>query len=262
MLKALLENPVVQFLIGRSIGLYMLFVGATTRWQRVNRAAVEPFWVSPDTRLICGVWHGRFMLTHKLWAFGRTKPKAVFLISLSREGGIVAHAAQTVGSDVVRGSAAKQTRKKGVERTTQKGGREATLEIIRHLEGGGMVAITPDGPRGPRMRVKIGQVQIAKMSQTPLMGLAWSTKNRVVFDSWDRMVVPLPFGRGALVWSDPIEPPGPNANREEMERVRARFEAEMLRISAEADRLAGVEVIDPAPDPAATRTSEREATAS
>jgi hypothetical protein len=44
MLKSLLGNPVFQFLLGRLIGGYMLFVGVTTRWTKVNRAAVEPFW--------------------------------------------------------------------------------------------------------------------------------------------------------------------------------------------------------------------------
>ncbi|MBY0564792.1 MAG: lysophospholipid acyltransferase family protein [Hyphomonadaceae bacterium] len=256
MLKALLRNPAVQFILGRLIGIYMQFVGWTTNWRRVNQAAVEPFWARPDTRLLCGVWHGRFFLTHKLWAFGPKRPKATFLISRSREGGLVVQAARQVGSDVVRGSAAKA--KNGAQ-VQQKGGREATLEMISHLQRGGMVAITPDGPRGPRMRVKIGAVQVAKMAQTPLMGLAWSTTHRIVFDSWDRFVLPLPFGRGALVWSDPIDPPRPDAKREEMEAVRARFEAEMLRITAEADRLVGVETIEPAP---AVNPAEREALAS
>jgi lysophospholipid acyltransferase (LPLAT)-like uncharacterized protein len=121
--------------------------------------------------------------------------------------------------------------------------------MLRHLEQGGMVAMTPDGPRGPRMRAKRGPVQIAKMAQTPLLGLAWSTERRIVFESWDRLVLPLPFGRGALVWSDPIAPPSPDATPEELERVRQAFERELIRITAEADRLAGVEVIEPASSP-------------
>lgn len=241
MLKALLNNPAVQFLIGRSIGLYMLFCGATTRWRRVNRAAVEPFWTRPDHRVICGVWHGRFMLAHCLWAFEPQVPKAKFLISRSREGGIVAHAARTVGSEVIRGSAGK--------RGQQKGGVGATFEMVRHMEGGGMMAITPDGPRGPRMRAKMGPIQIARMAQAPLLPFVWSTRWRIVFDSWDRLVLPLPFGRGALVWGNAIPAPAPDASAEEMERIRLLFEQEMIRIAAEADRLAGVEIIEPEPAP-------------
>lgn len=256
MFKALLGNPLVQFILGRLIGLYMLLVGWTTRWRDVNREAVAPFWTGPNTRLICGVWHGRFLLVHALWTFGPNAPKAKFLISRSREGGVVTHAARQVGSDVVRGSAAKA---KPGARAQQKGGREATLEMLSHIEDGGMIAMTPDGPRGPRMRAKMGPVQIAKMTQAPLMGLAWSTKHRIVFDSWDRFVLPLPFGRGVRVWSDPIDPPRPDADREELERVRARFEADLIRITAEADRLVGADAIEPAPAP---NTADREALAS
>ncbi len=248
MLKTLLGNPVVQFLIGRTIGLYMLLVGWTTHWRKVNRAAVEPYWADPTARLVCCIWHGRFVQVHKLWTFGPNAPKGKFLISRSREGGIVAHASRTVGADVIRGSAAK--------RGQRKGGVEATLEMMRHIEDGGVIGLTPDGPRGPRMRAKIGPVQIAKMAQAPLLALAWSTKWRIVFKSWDAFVLPLPFGRGALVWGDPIPPPAPDASAAEMESVRARLESELNRITAEADRLAGARVIEPAPLKASPEAAE------
>lgn len=238
MMRNLLDNPVIQFLIGRTIGLYMLFVGVTTRWTRVNRAAVEPFWTG-NGKLVACIWHGRFTLVHKLWSFGRGKTPAVFLISRSREGGIVAHTSQTVGANVIRGSAAKGKQ--------DKGGREAGREILRHIENGGCIGMTPDGPRGPRMRAKTGPVQIAQIAQAPLIGLTWSTSLRVVFDSWDSFILPLPFGRGALIWTDPIAPPSPDATEEEFEAVRLKLENEMNRIAAEADRIAGVDVIEPAP---------------
>lgn len=239
MLKALLGNPILQFVMGRTIGLYMLLVGATTRWTRLNRAAVEAAWASGEARFVCCIWHGRFVQVHMLWRFGRRRPRAKFLISRSREGAIVAQASQTVGADVIRGSAAK--------RGQQKGGLEATLEIKRHIESGGIVGITPDGPRGPRMHARMGPVQIARMTQTPLLPLAWSVRPCIVTKSWDRFMLPLPFGRGALIWGDPIPPPGPNADDAEMERVRLVLETALNRISAEADRIVGIETIEPAP---------------
>ena len=57
MLKNFLGNSIVQFVIGRLIGLYMLFVGVTTHWSRVNQAAVEPFWTGQGKMVAC-VWHG------------------------------------------------------------------------------------------------------------------------------------------------------------------------------------------------------------
>jgi lysophospholipid acyltransferase (LPLAT)-like uncharacterized protein len=238
-MRSILGNPFVQFLIGRTIGLYMLFVGVTTRWTRVNRAAVEPFWRTDGGKVIGCIWHGRFSLIHKNWAFGPGIPKAKMLISQSREGGIVAHTSRTVGAEVIRGSAAK--------RGQQKGGVEAMRAMARHIEDGGVIAMTPDGPRGPRMRVKRGPIQLAKLAGAPLIGVTWSTSNRIVFDSWDRFILPLPFGRGALIWTDPIDPPAMDASDAEFEAVRLKLENEMNRIAAEADRIAGVEVIEPAP---------------
>jgi lysophospholipid acyltransferase (LPLAT)-like uncharacterized protein len=238
-LKSILGNPVVQFLLGRLIGSYMLFVGVTTRWQKVNRAAVEPFWAPGAGRMILCIWHGRFPLIHKMWRFGRGAPKGKMLISQSREGGIVAHTSQTVGAGVIRGSAAKGRQSKG--------GLEAVRAMARHIESGGIIGMTPDGPRGPRMRAKKGPVQLAKLTGAPLMPVAWATSNRVVVKSWDNFVFALPFGHGALIWGNPIAAPSPDASDEEVQRVRLALENEMNRVSAEADRIAGVPVIEPAP---------------
>jgi len=246
MAKKLLANSIVQYLIGRSIGGYMLFVGATTRWTKVNRAAVEPFWRPDGGKLIGCIWHGRFSLTPLMWSFERGVPKAKMLISKSREGGIVAHTARTVGADVIRGSAAKGEKRKG--------GVEAMRAMARHIDGGGVICMTPDGPRGPRMRVKPGAIQLAKLARAPLLAVTWSTSHRVVFDkSWDHFILPLPFGRGALVWGDPIAPPPTDANDAEIEAVRLKLENEMNRLAAEADRIVGVAPIAPAP--AAARTT-------
>lgn len=237
--KRLLGNSVVQFLIGRAIGSYLLFVGVTTRWTKVNRAAAEPFWQPNGGKVIVCFWHGRFPLVHKLWSFGPTVPKAKMLISMSREGGIVAHTSRTVGAEVIRGSAAKGTQRKG--------GVEALRSMARHIEGGGAIAMTPDGPRGPRMRAKRAPVQLAKLAQAPMLPLAWASSNRIVFDSWDHFLLPLPFGRGALIWGNPIPPPSPDADDDEIEAARLALEAEMNRITREADQMAGVAPIEPAP---------------
>jgi lysophospholipid acyltransferase (LPLAT)-like uncharacterized protein len=153
----------------------------------------------------------------------------------------VAHTSLTVGAEVIRGSEAK----KGS--TKPKRGIEATRDMARHIEDGGVMAMTPDGPRGPRMRVKRGPIVLAKIAGAPILPLTWATSNRVVFDSWDQFVLPLPFGKGALIWGNPIAPPAPDASHTEVEAVRLALEAEMNRIAAEADRIAGVPAIHPAP---------------
>jgi lysophospholipid acyltransferase (LPLAT)-like uncharacterized protein len=198
---------------------------------------MEAFFSGQGKSLAC-IWHGRFMLVHKLWKFGPGTKPAKFLISRSREGGLVTWVSRTVGAEVVRGSASK--------RGQQKGGAEATREMARHLDDGGVMGMTPDGPRGPRMRAKRGPVQIAKLAGASLVPITWSTSNRIVFDSWDKFILPLPFGRGALIWGDAISVPA-DADAAEMEAIRLKLEAELNRICDEADALAGVAAIEPAP---------------
>ena len=89
-----------------------------------------------------------------------------------------------------------------------------------------------------RMRAKRGPIQLARLAGAPLLAVAWSTSNCIVFHkSWDHFILPLPFGHGALIWSDPIAPPAMDASDAEIEAVRLRLEAEMNRIAAEADRI-------------------------
>jgi len=252
-MKSLIANPIFQVIVGRLIGGYMLFVGITTRWQKVNEEVMLPFWRPDGGRLFGCIWHGRFSLVHKLWRFGKGVPRAKTLVSRSAEGGISQHVSRTVGADVIRGSSGKD-RKRG------KGAVEAALAMARHIEHGGVIALTPDGPKGPRMRIKRNTIVLAKVAEAQLVAVTWSTSNRIVIKkSWDQFIFPLPFGRGALVWGNPIAPPSPDADDEEIERVRAAFEDEMNRISAEADRLAGVPVIEPAPKSTMSKVAPEEA---
>jgi lysophospholipid acyltransferase (LPLAT)-like uncharacterized protein len=234
--KRLLHSPLLQMLIGRLMGGYMLLVGATTRWRHVDREIVERIWADQGPVIAC-IWHGRILLVHKGWAIGAGGQPPKMLISQSREGGVVAHASQVVGAPVIRGSSAKAGRRKG--------GFEALREMLRHLERGGCMCVTPDGPRGPRMRAQLGPIQLAKLSGAPIVCLAWATSARRVFSSWDRFTLPFPFGRGVFVWGGPIAV-ARDADNAAMEGARLALETEMNRIAAEADRLAGLAPIAPA----------------
>lgn len=236
MLKSLTNSPLVQTLIGRLVGGYMLAAGWTARWTFVNRGPAEAVWASGGPAIAC-FWHGRIILSHRGWAKDTKLPVKV-LISNSRDGGIVASATRTVGRDVIRGSSPKGNKRKGAV--------EAMRQMIRHMQDGGVVGIAPDGPRGPRMQAQIGPVLLAKRMNAPIVCYAWSTRGRKVFKSWDRFVLPFWFSRAVMVWGDPIRV-APDADDAEIERARADLERELNRVTAEADRLAGVAQIEPAP---------------
>src|SRR3546814_11680450 len=70
--------------------------------------------------------------------------------------------------------------------------------MSRLLVEGTTVVITPDGPKGPRMRFKAGAVKAAQMTGAPLVALTGSARPRKRFGSWDRLCLPLPFARGII----------------------------------------------------------------
>lgn len=236
-MSSLPPSSFIHRTVGRLVGAYMLFCGWTTRWERVNADGVKRVWASGKPMIAC-FWHGRITLTHVGWRQSEGAPRTQMLISQSKEGEAITQACQMVGLYVIRGSTDKAHKRKG--------GVEALRGMLRTLRAGGSVAITPDGPKGPRMRVQIGVIQLAKLSGAPLVSLGWATRGRKVFDSWDNFVLPLPFGRGVYVWGEPIHVPR-DADDAAMEGARLALETELTRVAHEADRLAGVSLIAPAP---------------
>lgn len=235
-MKKLLDSPLAQRALGLAVGGWMRLAGATTRWEYVGAHIPEAL-LRDGGPVIIAFWHGRIMLAHAGWqAHSGGKPTST-LISQSREGEVIARAALTLGIDSIRGSTAKGGQ--------DKGGADAMRGMIRHLKTGGAVAITPDGPKGPRMRAELGAVQLARLTGAPIMGMAWSTAHRRVFESWDRFMLPMPFGRGVYVFGDPIHVDR-RADAAAMEAARLAVEAELIRITQQADRMVGAVPVEPA----------------
>jgi lysophospholipid acyltransferase (LPLAT)-like uncharacterized protein len=238
MLKRLLRAAWVQAALGWLLAGYMGFVKATTRWEVRGREVIEPIWAGRKGVIGC-VWHARVLMTIAGWP--KDVQPATILISRSPDGEFVAHAARHHGIGVIRGSARnpKKTAK-------EKGGVAAFRAMADHVEKGGCIAVTPDGPRGPRMRVSSGAVRLARATQAPMVAFAWSTSSRVVFDSWDRFILPLPFARGVIVWKGPIAPP-PTDDDAALEAARQALETAMNEAARQADEATGCRVIEPAP---------------
>ena len=105
--------------------------------------------------------------------------------------------------------------------------------------------MTPDGPRGPRMRASDGIIQAARMAGVPIFPLTYSASNRKVIQSWDRFILPLPFSRGVFHWGDPIFVDR-KLDDEGMEAKRIELENALTKLTQETDRELGLAVIPPA----------------
>ena len=151
------------------------------------------------------------------------------LVSKHRDGRFIGTVVRRFGVRVVHGSSAKYGTARDV---TEKGGATSVRVLLGELQAGEHVLITPDGPRGPRRRAAPGVAQLAGLSGAPVLPVGAQTSRRRVLPTWDRMYVPLPFGRGVIVCGKPIPVP-----REGWEAALPAIEAALSEVANEADRL-------------------------
>lgn len=163
------------------------------------------------------LWHGRLLpLTYRHRRQGIST-----LISASRDGEHIARVVRRWGYRVVRGS-------------SSSGGGEALRRLVRELRRGRLLAITPDGPRGPRQRLKPGAVMAARLGGAPLLPLSAGCSRAWWLGGWDRFLVPKPFAAVRVAYGEPHVVPR-DADEAELERARVRLERDLNRLTAEVD---------------------------
>ena len=200
---------------------YIRFVHATGRWDVVNGEHVQGFW-DQDKPFILAFWHGRILMMPYCWS--KNHPIHM-LISAHRDGQLIARTVGHFGIETIEGS-------------TSKGGAQALRQMLKSLKDGQSIGITPDGPRGPRMRASSGVVNVAKMAGVPVIPCAFGIQKRKHLKSWDRFCVAYPFSKGVFVWGDPIEIPK-SAKGDELDHWRLVVEEQLTQITDQADHLTG-----------------------
>ena len=130
------------------------------------------------------------------------------LASRHRDGQLIAGILARFGVRAIHGSTTRL--KPGSTRAKPAGGAAGLRNLIAALANGDAIVITPDGPRGPPRTAAPGTTQLAALTGAPIIAVAGAVRPRITLKSWDRMVLPLPFGRGALVCLPPVTiPPEP-----------------------------------------------------
>jgi hypothetical protein len=135
-------------------------------------------------RAVIMFWHGNMMAG---W-YGVRKRNPIALVSQSKDGRFLAAVLAKWDYKLTRGS----SNKKGMEAL------EIAMQAIKSGEAD-TLAITPDGPRGPRHRFKRGAFIAAKELSIPLYMLRIEYASGKVLKSWDKFEVPFPFSRIKIV---------------------------------------------------------------
>ena len=222
MLKRLLRRPAAQALLALLLGRYLAFALATTRWSLDGAEHLAPFLAGQPA--VFAFWHERLPLMPAAWNLVRRRsagpaPVASVLVSRHADGRIIGALMRGFGVEVVHGS-------------SSRGGAAGLRALLDALEAGRHVVITPDGPRGPRRVAAPGVASLAALSGAAVLPCAAATSRARVLRSWDRMVLPLPWGRGVVVCQPAIA-----VAREAAEASLAPIAAALTEAVERADQL-------------------------
>jgi lysophospholipid acyltransferase (LPLAT)-like uncharacterized protein len=200
MLDRLLKGKAAQRIGALLLGAYLSFALRTTRWALDGGENLDLISNAPGA--IAAFWHECLPLMPALWArfhHQNMQREAKVLISRHRDGRLIAEVLRHLRIGVVHGSSGRPGAGK-----RSKGGSSGLRALLSALRAGNIVVVTPDGPRGPPRVAAGGVAHLAAVSGLPVLPCAGMLRHHIRLKSWDRMIVPLPFGRGTLVCLPPI----------------------------------------------------------
>jgi lysophospholipid acyltransferase (LPLAT)-like uncharacterized protein len=148
-------------------------------WRRLS--ALRKGW-------ILSLWHCT-LLPMARW---HRQQGMVVLVSEHHDGELIARVLHAWGYRTIRGS-------------STRGGGRALLAMIRELEQGSAVAVTPDGPQGPALKYQSGALVAAQRAAVPIVPVALRVDRAWRLKSWDRLIIPKPFARITVAYEMPTE---------------------------------------------------------
>ncbi|HEX6978264.1 MAG TPA: lysophospholipid acyltransferase family protein [Alphaproteobacteria bacterium] len=228
-MKGLLRSKPVQVVVAWLAAQYIRLVFATSTWTMIGAEHAARLQAAGKPLIGC-FWHGRMLMMPKIWTYPAPMH---MLISNHADGRLIARVIAHLGIRTIVGS-------------SSRGGAAALRAMTQALARGGCVSVTPDGPRGPRMRAAPGVVMAAKLSGAAIVPVSYSSSRALTLSSWDRFLVALPFGRGVFIWGEPVEVAA-DADAAAIEAARATIEARLNQLTDEADRMCGRTPTAPAP---------------
>jgi hypothetical protein len=199
--------PIGLLLVGLLARSWRVRVRNAEGWQRL-RAENKPW--------VFALWHATLLPV----AWRHSNEGVAVLVSQHRDGELIARVLAAWGNTTVRGS-------------TTRGGSRALLAMIKELERGIVVAVTPDGPQGPALKFQPGTLVAAQRANVPVVPILMHADRAWRLNSWDRFTIPKFFARVTFAYGDPTMVGG--SSPREAAADAARFEAIMHRVQKVAD---------------------------
>lgn len=206
----------VFFLATKLGGPFIRFWGKLARVEFVGREHYDQL-RQHHKPFLFAVWHGRILLPIYMH-----RDEGIYgMVSEHRDGEMIAQTLEKLGYRTVRGS-------------STRGAKKAAIAMIRALRSGASGAVMPDGPNGPRHKLKPGVVSLSQKSGVPILLITFAAERAIRFNSWDRFTLWLPFSRCVVLYSEPIPVP-PGLEGKDFEAFCRRMEQQMIDLEQQAD---------------------------
>ena len=157
------------------IKFLMTLITMTCRVRWHDREVLDEYMESGKPWILT-MWHN--CSTFAPWAMRNSG--ITCMVSASKDGEYVARLGALFGNKTVRGS-------------SSRGSSSATRAILKLLRNGEPVALTPDGPRGPKYSVQHGVPWLASAADAPVLPLHIEASRQWILNSWDNHRFPKPF---------------------------------------------------------------------
>ncbi|MDI9349080.1 MAG: lysophospholipid acyltransferase family protein [Candidatus Symbiobacter sp.] len=222
--KAVLQSILLEKILAAVIALWLRFCFVTSRWELSGIEVMESA-RDAGKPLLFALWHNRIIMMVFLWRRVHKKPRLGVIISGHRDGLLIARAVAWLGIRPIKGS-------------SKRGGSVALLEVVRALQRGESIAITPDGPKGPPFVVKPGILGAAYRAGVPIVPVAYAMSRQIRLKSWDRLVIPRPFSRAIFVIGEPL-PVTATTDSAGGEALRLELQRRLMAVTERANHAVG-----------------------
>lgn len=198
--------------VGHLVWFMITLVCATLRKRVILRGAARD--IIGKQQCIIALWHNRTFTPCYVYRYNIKHSVAMcMLTSASKDGALLTTVAEDYGMQTVRGS----SHRRGVA---------GFRDMLRALDTGCCMCITPDGPKGPRYSVRAGVVRLASVSGLPILPLCIDIPSCWrISKAWDGFVIPKPFSRLTVLVKDPISVPADMDDATQAEYVEKLKEA-------------------------------------
>ncbi len=163
----------------------------------------------PNEAFILSMWHGELLMQPLNYRKFKPHGKIKVIVSHHRDGETIRKVVDFLGVGAISGS-------------SSKGGAKALIQAIKTIKKGIDVAITPDGPRGPIYEVADGIVAISQKTGANILTCSIKASKFWQLNSWDKFIIPKPFGIINFYISEPFDVSGLN-----MEKAKEKIKIKM-----------------------------------